>query len=61
MGKLMRSLTARIREYQREKVREKAMKAPVKMLFPMMFFFFPSLFLVILGPFVVNVMKNGLF
>ena len=61
MGSLMRSLTQRIREYQREKARERAMKAPVKMLFPMVFFIFPSIFIVILGPFAVNFLVNGLF
>lgn len=61
MGNLMRSLTQRIREHQRETIREKAMKTPVKMLFPMIFFIFPSLFIVILGPFVVDVLVNGLF
>jgi len=61
MGNLMRSLTQRIRDYQREKIRERAMKMPVKILFPMVFFIFPSLFIVILGPFVVNLLVNGLF
>lgn len=61
MGNLMRSLTQRIREHQRETIREKAMKTPVKMLFPMIFFIFPSLFIVILGPFAVDVLVNGLF
>ncbi|RUL49584.1 type II secretion system F family protein [Lysinibacillus antri] len=61
MGNLMRSLTQRIREHQREKIREKGMKAPVKMLFPMVFFIFPSLFIVILGPLAVDFLVNGLF
>ncbi|SOC37272.1 type II secretion system F family protein [Ureibacillus acetophenoni] len=61
LGNLMRTLTQRIRNHQREQVREKAMKMPVKILFPMVFFMFPSLFIVILGPFVVNLLVNGLF
>jgi tight adherence protein C len=60
MGKVLKSLTKRIREFQREKAREKAMKAPVKMLFPMIFFIFPSLFIVILGPFAIYLFVNGL-
>lgn len=59
MGSVLRSLTKRIREYQREKTREKAMKAPVTMLFPMVFFIFPALFIVILGPLAVHFITNG--
>ncbi|GGF23875.1 hypothetical protein GCM10010954_23460 [Halobacillus andaensis] len=60
MAKALRSLTVRIREHQRQLAREKAMKAPVKMLFPMVFFIFPSMFIVILGPVVVYFLVNGL-
>ena len=37
---------------------EKAMKAPVKMLFPTVIFIFPSMFVVALGPAMLNLMKT---
>jgi tight adherence protein C len=37
---------------------EKAMKAPVKMLFPTVVFIFPSMFVVALGPAALNMMKT---
>ena len=37
---------------------EKAMKAPVKMLFPTVIFIFPSMFIVALGPAMLNLMKT---
>ncbi|MFP5112720.1 type II secretion system F family protein [Bacillaceae bacterium C204] len=60
MAKVLGNLTVRVREQRREAAREQAMKAPVKMLFPMVFFIFPSLFIVILGPLVIQLVTNGL-
>lgn len=60
MAKVLGNLTVRIREQRREAAREQAMKAPVKMLFPMVFFIFPSIFIVILGPLVIYLVTKGL-
>ncbi|WP_052427408.1 type II secretion system F family protein [Neobacillus niacini] len=60
MAKVLSNLTVRIREQRREAAREQAMKAPVKMLFPMVFFIFPSLFIVILGPLAITLITKGL-
>ena len=60
MAKVLGNLTTRIREQQREAAREQAMKAPVKMLFPMVIFIFPSLFIVILGPMAIKLITEGL-
>lgn len=59
MTKVLGNLTIRVREQRREAAREQAMKAPVKMLFPMVFFIFPSLFIVILGPLIIYFVTKG--
>ncbi len=54
MSKVLRAQTQRIREQSRQLASEQAMKAPVKMMIPMVLFIFPTLFIVLLGPIVVK-------
>lgn len=50
MVAVLRVQTEDMRERRRQKAEETAMKAPIKMLFPLVIFIFPSLFVVLLGP-----------
>jgi len=55
IGTTMRNLSVEMRKRRRAKAEERAQKMPVKMLFPLIFFIFPALFIVILTPMVINI------
>ncbi|MCM8710235.1 type II secretion system F family protein [Clostridium sp. SYSU_GA19001] len=57
LGRVLRIESANLREHRKQAAREKAMKAPVKILFPLIFFIFPAIFVIILGPAVIRMIE----
>jgi tight adherence protein C len=47
-----------LRTKRRQRAEEQAAKISLKLLFPLIFFIFPSLFVVLLGPAILNVYRN---
>jgi tight adherence protein C len=58
IGKILRIQSDQMRIRRRQRAEEAAHKAPIKMLIPMAFLIFPSLFVVILGPAVPRLMES---
>jgi tight adherence protein C len=54
LSRILRVQAADSRNRRQAAAEEKAMKAPIKMLFPTVMFIFPAMFLVILGPAFLN-------
>lgn len=57
LGRVLRIQSEQIRQNRKQRIQEKAMKAPIKMLIPMIVFIFPVIFIVLLGPVVINLIK----
>ncbi|MBZ4686831.1 MAG: tight adherence protein [Clostridia bacterium] len=55
MTQILRIQSEQMRRKRRQRAEEEAMKAPIKMLFPMVFFIFPCIFIVLLGPAIIKI------
>ena len=55
LGRILRVQAADTRLRRQAAAEEKAMKAPIKMLVPTVLFIFPAMFIVVLGPAVINI------
>jgi tight adherence protein C len=57
LGRILRVQAADARHRRQAAAEEKAMKAPIKMLFPTALFIFPAMFVVVLGPAMLSLLE----
>lgn len=57
IAKVLKAQAREMRVNRRQRAEQKAMKLPVLVLFPLLLFIFPVIFIVILGPAVINIIE----
>lgn len=57
IGGVLRNQAKQIRQKQQQRAEEKAQKAPVKIMIPLVFFVFPSIFIIVLGPAAIQIVE----
>lgn len=58
MGKTLNNQADNMRERRRQKAKAEALKAPIKIIFPLVIFIFPAIFVVVLLPSVLSLIHN---
>ncbi|HEV3225918.1 MAG TPA: type II secretion system F family protein [Acidimicrobiales bacterium] len=58
IGRVLKTQAAEMRSKRRQWAREKAAKLPVKILFPLILFIFPPVFVIVLGPAAAQIGKS---
>jgi tight adherence protein C len=58
IAKVLDDQSERIRSIRRESAREQAQKVPVKILAPIMLFLMPAVFIIVLGPAVITIIRS---
>ncbi len=58
INNVMRSQSEQLRVERSQAAKEKGMKASIKMLIPMLIFIFPVVFIILMGPTVLNIMET---
>lgn len=55
---MLRVQSVSMHEKRRQCAEEQAMKAPIKMMLPLVLFIFPTIFIVLLGPAIIQVIET---
>lgn len=58
ISKVLKVEAGEFRRKRRQRAEEQAMKAPVKLLIPLVFFIFPTIFVILLGPAAIRIMDT---
>jgi tight adherence protein C len=57
IGQIMRNLAVEMRKRRRQDAEERAQRAPIKILFPLIFLIFPAMFVILLAPAVFGLLE----